>query len=54
MIFYHIKLILFTLNREDAECKSPSVSRTDENILPSLSSVDPTVDDRSLLYQETW
>lgn len=41
-------------NREDVEGKSPNVSRTDENTPPVSSVVDPSIDDRSLLYQETW
>lgn len=44
----------YIVSREDADGKSPSVSRGDENITPTSSTVDPTIDNRSLLYQETW
>jgi len=51
--YYTITLCYFIYNREDVEGKSPNVSRTDENTSASLI-IDPTIDDRSLLYQETW
>lgn len=51
---FNLIFLNFIINREDAEGKSPNVSRTDENTPPTSSSVDPTIDDRNVLYQETW
>lgn len=46
--------VIFFYNREDTEGKSPNVSRTDDITPPTSSAVDPSIDDRSVLFQETW